>query len=118
MDFGYLIADLVQQSMTVIWRNYMERDCGDENNDMYTVDCVWITWTQLYIWLRRGFQDETLPGPKRELPLDWSRGDAELFIDHFCMEGDNRAALGDLWHDVTCQYIYMLGAPGDKHSPA
>ena len=28
-------------------------------------------------------------------------------MDHFCMEGDGRKALGDLWHDVTCQYIAL-----------
>jgi len=55
---------------------------------------------QLIADLVSKYMTEEIPAPKSPVLLDWSRSDAELFKDHFVLDGDNRKALGDLWHDA------------------
>ena len=48
---------------------------------------------------------EPLPGPRQPVEVDWTSGDAELFMQHFCPMGKAHIeCLGDLWHDVTCMH--------------
>ena len=54
---------------------------------------------------------EPLPGPRQPVEVDWTSGDAELFMQHFCPLGKAHIeCLGDLWHDVTCMHYLVSRA--------
>ena len=61
--------------------------------------------------------EEKLPEPKRHVHLDLSRGDAEIFRDHYMLAGHGaaRAGLGDMWEDATRSNLFVTD-PGNKLS--
>ncbi len=51
-------------------------------------------------------RQEPLPGPREELAIDWTLGDAELFERYFFPLGRiSHEFLGDMWHDVAWPII-------------
>ncbi|CAL1161713.1 unnamed protein product [Cladocopium goreaui] len=63
--------------------------------------------------------DEKLPDPKCDAHLDLSRGDAEIFRDHYMLAGHGaaRAGLGDMWEDAELPAALMYLAKNRDMQP-
>lgn len=73
---------------------------------------IFFVMPQIYVhvnmsdWVFKLSQEITLPGPREELKIDGTSGDAELFLKYFSPTGTAHIDhLGDLWRDVSWLYF-------------